>query len=212
VLSLIQLKDNGTNRLSNEEITRRVEHYARKALGLADSFLQLARAENTDQSGFHETDFITIAHNAVDEAFAEAHSKDIRLIRNIEVDEAWLQGDAGLLERALINLLQNAIRYSPTGSSIQLSVCVHEKILECCIQDQGEGIRSEDQERIFDPFQRAQNSSNHYQGGTGLGLSFVMVVAKKHHGSISLDSKLGEGSKFCLRIPLDATKNVGGSG
>ena len=208
LLSLIQWKENGANTLSNEEMIRRVEHYARKALGLADSFLQLARAENSDQSGFHEIDFVSIAHNAIDEAFAEAHSKEIRLIRNIEVDEAWLKGDAGLLERALTNLLENAIRYSPAGSSVQLSLRVDEGKVECCIQDQGEGIRVEDQQRIFDPFQRAQDSNSHHQGGTGLGLSFVMVVAEKHHGSISVESKPGQGSRFCLRIPLDPEREA----
>ena len=205
LLSLVQWKD-GADLFTHEEMTRRVEHYARKALGLADSFLQLARAENSDQSGFHETDFVSIAHNAVDEAFAEARSKEIRLIRTIEVDEAWLKGDAGLLERALTNLLENAIRYSPAGSTVELSLDINEGEIECCIRDQGEGIRSEDQQRIFDPFQRTQDSNSHHKRGSGLGLSFVMVVAEKHHGSVSLESKPGQGSSFCLRIPLDPEK------
>ena len=205
LLSLVQWKD-GADLFTHEEMTRRVEHYARKALGLADSFLQLARAENSDQSGFHETDFVSIAHNAVDEAFAEARSREIRLIRTIEVDEAWLKGDAGLLERALTNLLENAIRYSPAGSTVELSLDINEGEIECCIRDQGEGIRSEDQQRIFDPFQRTQDSNSHHKRGSGLGLSFVMVVAEKHHGSVSLESKPGQGSSFCLRIPLDPEK------
>ena len=203
LLTLVQLNDTGTNALSQEEMTRHVELYARKALGLADSFLQLARAENSDQTGFHETDFVAIAHNAVDEAFAEANSREIQLIRNIEIDEAWLIGDAGLLERALTNLLENAIRYSPSGSSVQLSVCAIDEIIECCVQDQGEGIPIVDQQRIFDPFQRAQNSNSHHQGGTGLGLSLVMVVAEKHSGSVSVESRPGAGSRFCLRIPFN---------
>lgn len=206
LLSLMQWRENGVNTLTNEEMTRRVEHYARKALNLADNFLQLARAENSDQSSFHETDFVSIAHNAVDEAFAEAHNKNIRLTRNIEVEEAWLKGDAGLLERTLTNLLENAIRYSPAGSSVLLSLRTAEGSVECCIQDQGEGIRAEDQQRIFDPFQRAQNANGHHRRGTGLGLSFVMVVAEKHHGSVSVESEPGRGSRFCLRIPLDPKK------
>ncbi|MCB1861013.1 MAG: CHASE2 domain-containing protein [Gammaproteobacteria bacterium] len=206
LLSLLQWKENGDNTLTSEEVTRRVERYARKALKLADNFLQLARAENSDQSGFHETDFVAIAHNAVDEAFAEAHNKNIQLTRNIEVDEAWLKGDAGLLERALTNLLENAIRYSPAGSSVQLSLRTAAGSVECCIQDQGAGIPVADQRRIFDPFQRAQNGSGQHQSGTGLGLSFVLVVAQKHHGSVRVESTPGQGSSFYLRIPLDPEK------
>jgi len=202
LLSLIQCKD-GANTLSQEEMARRVEHYTRKALSLTDSFLQLARAENSDQSHFHEIDFVSIAHNAIDEAFAEAQSGEIRLIRSIEAEEAWLKGDAGLLERALTNLLENAIRYSPAGSSVELSLQIREGKVECRIQDQGEGIRIEDQQRIFDPFQRAQDSKSHHKGGTGLGLSFVMVVAEKHQGSISVASQPGQGASFCLSLPLD---------
>lgn len=201
LLSLTQWKD-GADVLSREEMSRRVERYARKALNLADSFLQLARAENADLSGFHETDFVSIAHNAMDEAYVEAHSKQIRLVRSIQVDEAWINGDAGLLERALTNLLENAIRYSPAGSDVELSLRIYEGSVECSIQDRGEGIRSEDQQRIFDPFQRAQESSSQHKGGTGLGLSFVKVVAEKHHGSISVTSTPGQGACFRLRIPL----------
>ena len=201
LLSLTQWKD-GADALSREEMSRRVERYARKALNLADSFLQLARAENADLSGFHETDFVSIAHNAMDEAYVEAHSKQIRLVRSIQVDEAWINGDAGLLERALTNLLENAIRYSPAGSDVELSLRIYEGSIECSIQDRGEGIRSEDQQRIFDPFQRTRESSSQHKGGTGLGLSFVKVVAEKHHGSISVTSTPGQGACFRLRIPL----------
>lgn len=204
LLSLTQLNASQESTASQLEMTRQVEHYARKALGLADSFLQLARAESSDNSSFHETDFVTIAHNAVDEAYAEARSKEITLTRNIEIDEAWLLGDAGLLERALTNLLENAIRYSPAGTNVQLSLRVNGGRIECCVQDQGEGIPSEDQQRIFDPFQRGEHASNRRQRkGTGLGLSLVKVVAEKHHGSVTIASKPGEGSRFCLHIPIE---------
>jgi len=207
LLSLVQWRDNGADTLSHEEMTRHVEHYARKALGMADNFLQLARAENSDQTGFHDTDFVAIAHNAVDEAFAEAHNREIRLIRAIDLDEAWLRGDARLLERALTNLLENAIRYSPKGSSVQLSLSLQNSYIECCIQDQGEGIPAKDQERIFNPFQRANDPNGGNSGGTGLGLSFVKVVTEKHMGSVSLTSSPEQGSCFCLSIPIDPEKN-----
>ena len=210
LLSLLQWNENSSDKLSTEEMTRRVEHYARRALRLADSFLQLARAESSDQSAFHETDFVNIVHNAVDEAFAEAHSRGIRLLRDITLDEAWLQGDAGLLERALTNLLENAIRYSPADSSIEISLRLQAGYVECCIRDHGDGIPEADQKRIFDPFQRAQGSGSRYRAGTGLGLTFVMVVAEKHRGTVALESKVGDGSRFCLRIPLDSANRTTG--
>lgn len=201
LLSLVQMRRQENSPFSPDEITKRMEHYAKKALQLAEDFLQLARAENADHANFQETDFVTIAHNAMDEAYTEAQSRRIRLIRRIEVDEAWIKADAGMLERALVNLLQNAIRYSHEDSTVELFLRGDEKEIQCCVEDRGQGIPAEDLQKIFDPFHRVQDSNLRKQSGTGLGLALVKVVALKHQGSVDVESRLGRGSRFCLKIP-----------
>ncbi len=205
LLSLVQMRRQENSPFSPDEITKRMEHYAKKALQLAEDFLQLARAENADHANFQETDFVTIAHNAMDEAYTEAQSRRIRLIRHIEVDEAWIKADAGMLERALVNLLQNAIRYSHEDSTVELFLRGDEKEIQCCVEDRGQGIPGEDLQKIFDPFHRVQDSNLRKQSGTGLGLALVKVVALKHQGSVDVESRLGRGSRFCLKIPCGSS-------
>ena len=203
MLSLVQMRHQENSPFGPDEITRRIEQYAKKALKLADDFLQLARAENADQASFEEADFVTIAHNAIDEVYPDAQRRRIRLIRRIEVDEAWIRADPGLLERALMNLLKNAIHCSGEGSTVELSLRGDEKEIRCCVGDRGKGIAAEDLDRIFEPFYRVQDSDSRNRRGTGLGLAFVKVVASKHQGSIGVESSPGKGSRFCLKIPYN---------
>ncbi|MCP3870659.1 MAG: CHASE2 domain-containing protein [Gammaproteobacteria bacterium] len=203
LLSLARMRKQGNGPHDPDELVERLEFYTRKALQRAEDFLQLARAENVDQGSFQETDFVAIAHNALDEVYTNARSKKIQLIRSIAADEAWVMADSSLLERVLLNLLSNAINYSPEGSTVELHLTAGEKEVVCCIEDQGQGISDEDQQKIFDPFERLRNSAG-VRGGTGLGLAFVKVVALKHQGTIEVDSTPGKGSRFCLRIPSES--------
>ncbi len=204
LLSLVQLSREKNNNPKEEEMLGSVEHYARKALKLAEDFLQLARAENVDKTNFSETDFVTVAYNAMDEAYTEAQAKNIRLIRHDDIDEAWLQADAGLLERALTNLVSNAIKYSPEGARIELRLTAKKDVIECCIEDHGIGIPHEHLSKIFDPFYRLEGTPRRSESGAGLGLAFVKVVAEKHGGSVRVSSTPGKGSCFCIRLPHDS--------
>jgi PAS domain S-box-containing protein len=206
LLSLVQMRNQEFSPFDPEEITERIEHYAKKALQLAEDFLQMARAENADQLNFQETDLVTIAHNAMDEAYIDADRRDVKLMRHMEVDEAWIRADPGLLERALMNLLKNAIYYSSKGSIVTLSISVNKTEVSCCVQDRGQGIAPEELDRIFEPFQRVQDNDPTRPRGTGIGLAFVKVVASKHQGSIEVKSTPGEGSLFCLKLPYGSNR------
>jgi len=204
LLSLVQLSREKNGRTSNEEFLGNVEHYARKALKLAEDFLQLARAENVDKKNFSETDLVTVAYNAMDEAYTEAQAKNIHFLRHVDIDEAWLQADAGLLERALTNLVGNAIKYSPEGARVELHLTAKRDAIECCVEDHGIGIPSEHLSRIFDPFYRLERTPGRSKSGAGLGLAFVKVVADKHGGSVRVSSTPGKGSCFCIQLPNDS--------
>ncbi len=201
MISMLEIQKSGADILDETEMSARIGLYAHKALRLADDFLRLAKAENADYESFRDTNIASIAHNAVDSVFAEAKAKSIRLQRIIQCEDTWMKADAALLERALINLLENAIRYSPEASEVTLRLESNSHEVSCCVEDQGQGIAKEDQEKIFAPYQQIRKGTSKDEKGTGLGLAFVKVVVEKHRGNISVQSDVDVGTQFCLTIP-----------
>jgi len=174
---------------------------ARRSYHLAEEFVQLARAEQLTETRFYECEFLAIVENARDSVIEQAAEKDIQLVLSGE-EELWLKGNAELLERAVINLITNAVQYSPSGSVVTAQVfsAGHEACLT--IADEGEGIAEHELPHLFSPYWRQRSNELSGNHGTGLGLSFVAVVTEKHHGVIAVDSRLGEGSAFRLRLPM----------
>ncbi len=103
---------------------------------------------------------------------------------------------------AVRNLLDNAIRYTPTGGSIgaRLEVVGNDAVLR--VSDSGEGIPTRDLERVFERFYRVDNARARATGGTGLGLAIVKHVVESHGGSVSVASELGAGSTFTVHLPI----------
>ena len=115
--------------------------------------------------------------------------------------EVWTYGDVQLLERAVVNLLTNSIKYSSEGSAVELNVGYCSEGCYCCVKDHGMGISEEYLPVIFDRFSRDKNALSSGIQGLGLGLAFVKAVINKHKGRIEVASDLGKGSSFCLRLP-----------
>jgi CHASE2 domain-containing sensor protein/signal transduction histidine kinase len=185
------------------EMAEQVEPLARRSLRLADNFLQLARAEAADTNAFEDTDLVSVAHNALDEVFVQAKAKEVTLRRELPEDVIWLRGDLGLLERALFNLLENAIKFSPAGGEVVMRLSREGDQVLCEIEDQGPGIPADQLREIFLPFTRAETENTSQGRGVGLGLSFVKVVADKHHGSVEAVNRAEGGALFSLRLPCE---------
>jgi two-component system sensor histidine kinase SenX3 len=103
---------------------------------------------------------------------------------------------------AVRNILDNAIRYTAEDGSIVVTVAVDGAVALVTVSDSGEGVPTRDNERIFERFYRVDSARSRATGGTGLGLSIVKHVAEGHGGSVSLDSELGVGSTFTIRLPV----------
>lgn len=189
---------------SAAELAQQIQPLARRSLKMADDFLQHARAEAADATSFQDTDFVAVIYNVIGEVYAQAQLRGIRLEQHYEVEEAWLQGNVALLERALLNLLGNAIKFSPRDGVVSIHLARHGDRIECCVQDQGPGISAEQAEEIFQPFHHGEQSEPHQRSGVGLGLSFVKVVAEKHQGRIELRNPGAPGALFCLQLPCEA--------
>lgn len=181
-------------------IYRQVEQQVRRALGLTDGFVQLARAES-DSYRFQPTIFAMLVLDALDQATTHAQLKGIDLRHQLEgADECRVQADPALLTRALFNLLENAIKYSPPGSTVTLSVAVAAGWLHCRIQDEGPGIAAHDLPQLFAPYHRLAGAQG--SDGLGLGLAMVKTVIERHGGRISCSSVPGQGAIFSLDLAV----------
>lgn len=193
----------GTDQL--EQLAR----LAKRSYRLAEEFVQLARAEQLTETRFYDCEFLSVVENARDSVSEQAASKGIELALHGS-DDLWLRGNAELLERAVINLLTNAVQYSSANSTvlIQAFQAGHQACLT--VADEGSGIADDELPELFTRYQRQKSSELSGNWGTGLGLSFVKVVVDKHQGEIEVASVEGEGSVFTVRLPL--TSPLAGAG
>ncbi|MFV1921387.1 MAG: CHASE2 domain-containing protein [Methylotenera sp.] len=184
----------------NDEVKALLHKPLTQALGLAEDFLQASRAEMIDVSAFDEIDFVGLVHQAVDDAYDEARNKRINLIRDIADNVVWVEGNFGLLHRAILNLILNAIKYSPENTEIIIKVSlVKQNSIVVSVTDQGPGISNKDQINLFKRFSRVKGHEK-TASGTGLGLYFVNVVVEKHRGLIQVKSDIGTGTTFSIYL------------
>jgi signal transduction histidine kinase len=111
-----------------------------------------------------------------------------------------LYGDRTRIGQVLVNLISNAIKYSPYSNKILITSQSDQNQVKICVQDFGIGIAKEDQNKIFQRFQRVGNQNTF--GGLGLGLFIAATILKRHNGTISVESEKGKGSTFCLTLPV----------
>jgi len=130
----------------------------------------------------------------------KAEARDMRFEITLEPELA-AEVEATLIEQAVINLLDNAIKYSPDGSSIHLSGCREGEELVLSVRDEGCGIEARHQSRLFERFYRTDRARSRDMGGTGLGLAIVKHVAQVHDGRVSVQSRPGHGSTFRIHLP-----------
>lgn len=174
---------------------------AKRSYQLAEEFVQLARAEQLTETRFYECELLAIVENARDSVCEQALEKSVE-IHLSGTEDLWLRGNAELLERAIINLLTNAVQYSPAGSLITVQVYQAAHLACVAITDEGTGIDAGELPRLFDRYHRQKRTETGGIHGTGLGLSFVKTVMEKHHGEVLVDSVPGDGATFTLKLPI----------
>ena len=172
-----------------------------KTLHLAEQFLQLSRANTSENIKFYDIDINTVVLNAIDQLWALSSKLKVTIHHEFDGDELWTHAEPDLLERAILNLLSNAIKHSEAGSSVKITVSRSKTEIACCVIDQGPGISADELPYLFKMFRKAQGPGIERKHGVGLGLAFVDAVARRHSGYVDVESRLGEGSCFCLKIP-----------
>ncbi|MFP5381556.1 MAG: CHASE2 domain-containing protein [Gammaproteobacteria bacterium] len=182
------------------EVAPRLQEPLARALSLAEDFLRTARAEALDAARFEELDLVALAHQAADDAYAAARARPVRLLRRLPDEPVWVDGEFGLLHRAVLNLVLNAVRHAPPESAVEIALDSGDGWATLTVTDHGPGIEAAELGRLFQRFSRGAGES----GGTGLGLYFVRTVAEKHGGMASISSEPGVATSFRVRLPLSS--------
>ncbi|MFX1675029.1 CHASE2 and HATPase_c domain-containing protein [Paraburkholderia sp. A2WS-5] len=186
------------------EVMDRIERYARRSLTLADDFVQLARAES-QQYALEPTSLTELAIDASDEVWPQASAKHIQIETAFDGEQmGWINADRSLMTRALVNILNNAVKYSPPETRIVCSIAVADdrapRVI-CSIRDEGYGIPLEDQAKLFQPFRRFHAGQRPEVSGAGLGMAFVKTVVTRHGGEIHVDSAPDQGTTVTMSLP-----------
>jgi signal transduction histidine kinase len=173
----------------------------KRMTNLVSDLLTLARSDsNTIETKTETFDFRPHADKALESVSPLAASKQISL--NLHAPATLMAtGDPQRLSQLLYILLDNAIKYTPNGGEVRLSLSDEARQLCIQVQDTGIGIKQEDQDHIFERFYRADKSRSRQMGGHGLGLSIAKWIVGTHGGTIQLSSEVGKGSTFVIRIP-----------
>lgn len=139
---------------------------------------------------------------------AELKIANLKIHTNLEKSlDTTLNGDWLRISQIIINLISNAIKFTPEGKSISLDMKYENKNLIIVVSDEGIGISPEIQKKIFKPFEQADSSITRHYGGTGLGLSIILNLLEQMKGKINLISKKNDGSRFEITIPLQETEH-----
>lgn len=182
---------------------QRVSLYARSALDLTENLFRLVRAEGVDARRFVLFDLTQLADDAAEEAWALSRSKGVRIVRDpVPDEECPVLCEPSLLKRAVLNLVTNAVKYSPEGSEVHLCIAREPRGWRLEVHDEGEGIAADDLRLLFQRFGRLEKSTGRRVAGLGLGLMIVKTVVERHGGSVEVVSEPGLGSIFTIHLPF----------
>lgn len=168
---------------------------------MVQNLLDLSRIESGAGLRFESVSILAVVRQVLDDLAMQSTQKRIDLkLNSPDGENPIVAGDSALLQRAVHNLVDNAIKYTDSGKVVQVLVTLHPENVVIAVQDQGVGIAPVDQPRLFDRFYRSRRGEE--EMGSGLGLAIVKSIVERHHGRVWLDSQLGRGSTFFLEIPL----------
>ncbi|NWJ45373.1 MAG: HAMP domain-containing protein [Chloroflexi bacterium] len=186
--------------VNQSESLQAIEREVKRMQKLVEDLLLLAKADANQTIEFSSTNLDEIVLEVYKQAqvLAQARHQTLKL-GNFEIIK--VVGDADQLKRAILNLVDNAIKYTPEEGIVTISLHSGNRWAQVAVTDTGVGIDTTDQSQIFSRFYRVEKARSRAGGGTGLGLPIVKYIVESHGGRISLDSEEGKGSTFTLWLP-----------
>ena len=183
-----------------------IQKHVDRLNAIVEDLLTLSRIEQEDEG--KEIDFQQVKIEAIFQAAIQlcrpkAEEKKIRINLDCEKETSAIF-DPTLIEQAVVNLLDNALKYSEPQSTVLLKSHQQNSEVIISVQDHGIGIAQKHLPRLFERFYRVDKSRSRKEGGTGLGLAIVKHIAKAHGGHVAVESKIGEGSRFSIHLPQNS--------
>ncbi len=184
-----------------------LERNAQILLNLVESILSLSKIDASEgKIADAKVDLVKVIDNTIFVLQPNSNSANIKVAFNFDPEQNYfVRGDAGQLSQVFLNLLGNAIKFSPKDSSVEFSMVNAQEaglpVIRIRVSDQGIGIPEEDMDKLFQRFFRAKNAVADQFQGTGLGLSIVDQSVRLHGGTVEVESKLGLGTTFIIELP-----------
>ncbi|UCF74856.1 MAG: HAMP domain-containing protein [Betaproteobacteria bacterium] len=179
------------------------EHLGR----LTRDLFELATLESADRKlHFESFSIAEIAHDVAQKFRPEADRRKLTIECDVPQDTPYIAADIGLIERVFENLIENAIRYTPEGGTIRLSVIPGQESVSAQVADTGRGISAADLPRIFDRRYRTEKDRKDRPAGTGLGLAIAKKILQLHGGSMEVESVVGVGTTFRFNLPAESER------
>jgi two-component system sensor histidine kinase SenX3 len=182
-------------------LARRLQSESRRVARIVDDLLDLSRVESEEAPAREPVFVHLIVAQAAEQLRPAAEKRSVTITFGESSRHLSVMGDRRQLVSALFNLLENAVKYSDPGTTVDVRSRSDGDCVELDVKDHGIGIAGRDIERIFERFYRVDRARGGDSGGTGLGLAIVRHVAANHGGDVRVESKEGEGSIFTLRLP-----------
>jgi ammonium transporter, Amt family len=212
VIAYAELLDDNEHRLDSSqrsEFLRRLRSEAERLLGLIEDVLDVSRLESGKLSLRRVPMSPTeVVRTAVETTRSMSNQRGVEIVESYAAGVPEIPIDEVKLRQVVVNLLVNAIKFSPEKGRITVAVSRDTQFVLVEVTDQGPGIRPEDATHIFELFGQAINGQDHLKGGLGIGLHLVKRITELHGGHVGVNTRTGEGSTFWLRLPVPQSQPV----
>lgn len=191
-------------KLHDERLNKLSENIFRSSsqlLAFVKEFLANAAADYGFSAKIAPVNFANVANNVIQQHLVAAKQKNLELKIEFSAEDSMVLADASALEQVLDNLISNAIKFSPGGRKIFVSLKPNLTHVECVVGDEGPGFTGEDKARMFHRYTRLSARPTGGEPSTGLGLSIVRKLVRAMHGELILESEPGRGAKFTIQLP-----------
>jgi two-component system sensor histidine kinase/response regulator len=202
---LLHTRINGLADARANQLSENILRSGGQLLDFVKQFLANAAADHGIALKLARLSFSDAVAHAVKQFAEAARRKNIVLETSLPNEDSTVLADASALGQVLDNLLSNALKFSPPGGRILVSVCPRAEQVECRIQDHGPGFTAEDRARMFRRYARLSARPTDNEPSSGLGLSIILKLVKEMNGEVACESLPGQGATFSVRLPRPKT-------
>ncbi|WP_300381464.1 HAMP domain-containing sensor histidine kinase [Clostridium sp.] len=206
ILSIMQVINKGDLGIKDKkalEYLQAIKRNSLKMLRLINNLIDTNKLENRYYIlNKKNVEIISLIEGTINCIDKYARQKDIQLVFDTNKEECFMAVDSEVIDRIIMNLISNAIKFSDSGTNIYINMFIYNEEIKLSIRDEGPGISKEYQSKIFNRFYQMENKSSSETAGSGIGLDLVSNLVKSHDGFMELNSVEGVGSEFIITIPI----------